>query len=96
MNQHLIASIEAAQRTVERFAKCGFGPAEAIERQLTWCWSRVAGFIQDPPPAPLRMSALAENEFAKYGAYPLLAHQLRTIELQITKLDAEPDAAFAA
>lgn len=98
MNEYLISSIEAAQRTVERFAKAGFEPARTIERQLTWCWSRATGFIQEPPPAPLCMSYLMEHEFAKYGAYPLLAHQLRNIELQMSKIEMDADeyAALAA
>lgn len=89
MNEYLLSSIEAAQRTIERFAASGFEPAKTIERQLNWCWSRAAGFIQEPPPAALCMSFLMERAFAKYGAYPLLAHQLRTIESQMDSLDMD-------
>jgi hypothetical protein len=98
MNEYLISSIESAQRTIERFAASGFEPAKTIERQLSWCWGRVAGFIKDPPPAPLCMSYLMEHEFAKYGAYPLLAHQLRAIESQMEEsgLGAEEYTALAA
>jgi hypothetical protein len=83
MNEYLISSIESAQRTIERFAASGFEPAKTIERQLNWCWARATGFIQEPPPAPLCMSYLMEHDFAKYGTYPLLAHQLRAIEAQM-------------
>jgi hypothetical protein len=98
MNEYLISSIEAAQRTVERFAASGFEPAKTIERQLNWCWGRAAGFIKEPPPAPLCMSYLMENEFVKYGAYPLLARQLRSIEAQMehTGMGVEEYAALAA
>ena len=39
-----------------------------------------------------------EHEFAKYGAYPLLAHQLRAIEsqLEVAGFGAEEYAALAA
>jgi hypothetical protein len=98
MNEYLIASIESAQRTIERFAASGFEPAKAIERQLNWCWARATGFIQDPPPAPLCMSYLMEHDFAKYGTYPLLAHQLRAIESQMeeTGMGGEQYTALAA
>jgi hypothetical protein len=98
MNEYLISSIEAAQRTVERFAASGFEPAKTIERQLNWCWGRAAGFIKEPPPAPLCMSYLMEHEFVKYGAYPLLARQLRSIEAQMeeTGMGVEEYAALAA
>jgi hypothetical protein len=98
MNEYLISSIESAQRTIERFAASGFEPAKTIERQLNWCWGRVAGFIKEPPPAPLCMSYLMEHEFAKYGAYPLLAHQLHAIESQMEEcgLGAEEYSALAA
>ena len=98
MNEYLISSIESAQRTIERFAASGFEPAKTIERQLNWCWGRVAGFIKEPPPAPLCMIYLMEHEFAKYGAYPLLAHQLRAIESQMedSGLGAEEYTALAA
>lgn len=91
MNEYLLSSIEAAQRTIERFAASGFAPAKTIERQLNWCWGRAAGFIQEPPPAPLCMSYLMEHEFAKYGTYPLLAHQLRAIESQLDSLGMDAD-----
>jgi hypothetical protein len=98
MNEYLISAIEAAQRTIERFAASGFEPAKAIERQLNWCWARATGFIQDPPPAPLCMSYLMDNEFSKYGAYPLLAHQLRAIEsqMEMAGLGGEEYTALAA
>ncbi len=91
MNEYLISSIEAAQRTIERFAASGFEPARTIERQLNWCWGRAAGFIKEPPPAPLCMSYLMENQFSKYGAYPLLAHQLRSIEAQMEQTGLQHD-----
>jgi len=98
MNEYLISSIEAAQRTIERFAASGFQPAKMIERQLNWCWSRASGFIKGPPPAPLCMSELVAHEFSKYGTYPLLAHQLRAIESQMqgAGLSGEEYAALAA
>jgi hypothetical protein len=98
MNEYLISSIEAAQRTIERFAASGFEPARTIERQLSWCWGCAAGFIKEPPPAPLCMSYLMEHQFTKYGAYPLLAHQLRAIEAQMQKtgMENEEYAALAA
>src|SRR4051794_3334583 len=91
MNEYLISSIEAAQRTIERFAASGFEPAKTIERQLNWCWGRVAGFIKGPPPAPLCMSYLVIDDFSKYGAYPLLAHQLRAIESQMQEAGLSGD-----
>lgn len=98
MNEYLISSIEAAQRTIERFAASGFEPAKTIERQLNWCWGRATGFIKEAPPAPLCMSYLMESQFAKYGAYPLLAHQLRAIESQMEEagMGGEKYAALAA
>ena len=98
MNEYLLSSIEAAQRTIERFAASGFGPAKTIKRQLNWCWSRAAGFTQEAPPAPLCMSYIMENEFSKYGTYPLLAHQLRAIEAQMDglEMDAEEYTALSA
>ncbi len=98
MNEYLISSIESAQRTIERFAASGFEPAKTIERQLNWCGGRAAGFIKEPPPAPLCMRYLMENEFTKYGAYPMLAHQLRAIEAQMDEagLGNEEYSALAA
>lgn len=98
MNEYLTASIESAQRTIQRFAEAGFEPAQAIERQLNWCWKRAQGEVDGPPPATLCMSYIMSQEFEKYGAYPMLAHHLRAIETMIDLLDmnAEDAAKFAA
>ncbi len=98
MNDYLIASIETAQRTIQRFAEAGFEPAQAIERQLTWCWKRAHGDVDGPPPAALCMSYIMAQEFEKYGAYPMLAHHLRAIETMIDLLDmsVEDAAKYAA
>lgn len=89
MNHSLIQLIETAQRSIERFALAGFTPALGIQRQLLWCWNRATGESYEPLPAPLCMAYLMETGFEKYGAYPLLAHQLRTIEREMTSAEVE-------
>ena len=98
MNEHLLSAIESARRTIRHFAASGIGPARTLERQLDWCWDRVNGLNEGPPPAPLCMSWLMEQAFERYGAYPLLAHQLRAIEegMGVPAFDQERYAALAA
>ena len=98
MNEQLLSDIESARRTVRCFAASGVSTAGTLERQLDWCWNRAAGLIQGPPPAPLCMSWLMEQAFERYGAYPLLAHQLRAIEEDLGVLTDEEErlAALAA
>jgi hypothetical protein len=98
MNEYLIASIETAHRTIQRFAEAGFEPAQAIERQLNWCWKRANGEIDGPPPAALCMSYIMSQEFEKYGAYPMLAHHLRAIEamIELLEMNADDVAKYAA
>lgn len=91
MNEYLIASIEIAQRTIQRFSEAGFEPAQNIERQLMWCWKKAAGEVEGPPPAELCMSFIMEQEFQKYGAYPMLAHHLRAIEAMVQLLEMSED-----
>lgn len=86
MNEYLAQSIESAQRTLEHFAQAGFEPAIVIERQLMWCWKKAVGLTTEHLPAPLCLSYLAEDLFERYGDYPLLAHQLRSIEAQMADL----------
>lgn len=98
MNEYLLATIESAQRTIKRFSGAGYPPAQAIERQLNWCWKRANGTLDGPPPAPLCMCYLMEQEFQKYGTYPMLAHHLRAIEVMVDLLEpgAEKHAALSA
>jgi len=89
MNHSLIRVIETAQRSIERFALAGFSPAQSIERQIIWCWSRATGESTEPLPAPLCMAYLMESGFEKFGAYPLLAQQLRCIESEMRIFEME-------
>jgi hypothetical protein len=86
MNPELLSLIESAQRTINRFALNGFTPALTIRKQLSWCWHRVSQNSMEPLPAPLCMAYLMEHEFRKFGAYPLLAEQLRRIESSMDDL----------
>ncbi|CAN5713073.1 hypothetical protein BH11VER1_BH11VER1_26400 [soil metagenome] len=86
MNEYLAQSIESAQRTLVNFVQAGFGPARLIDRQLVWCWKRTVGLTNEELPGPLCLSYLAQDLFEKYGDYPLLAQQLRSIEAQMADL----------
>ncbi len=86
MNEYLAQSIESAQRTLDHFAKAGFEPAQIIERQLMWCWKRAVGLTTENMPGPLSLTYFAKDLFEKYGDYPLLSHQLRSIEAQMADL----------
>ena len=89
MNLPLIKLIENTQRSMERFALSGFTPAQSIQRQLLWCWDQAMGVSYEPLPAPLCMSYLMESGFEKFGAYPLLAQQLRAIEAAMNEYEVE-------
>ena len=80
MKSNLVPLIESSLRTVGRFASAGFEPARKVESQLRWCWLRLNGLAFDPPPAPLTMSWIVGEQFAKYGSDPVLASRLREIE----------------
>ncbi len=87
MNEYLVPAIESALRTVRHFSDAGFQPARSVEDQLFWCWRRATGEILESPPVPLTMSVLVEQDFDSFGAYPLLAHLLGNIELQMEQFD---------
>lgn len=89
MNEYLVPAIESALRTVRHFADAGFQPACTVEDQLLWCWRRATGEILESPPVPLTMSYLVEQEYETFGAYPLLAHLLGNIEMQMEQFDLE-------
>lgn len=93
MNEYLAQSIESAQRTLEYFVQAGFGPARSIDRQLIWCWKRAVGLTTEDMPGHLCLSYLANDLFEKYGDYPLLAQQLRSIEAQMADLKMQKRAA---
>ena len=80
MKTNLVPLIEFSLRAVGRFASAGFEPARKIETQLRWCWLRLNGLAFDPPPAPLTMAWIIEEQFGKYGENPVLASRLREIE----------------
>jgi hypothetical protein len=86
MKTNLVPLIESSLRTVGRFAAAGFEPARGVVSQLRWCWLRLNGLAFDPPPAPLSMSWIVEQQFEKYGSDPVLVARLREIEEGINSL----------
>lgn len=86
MNEYLAQSIESAQRTLEHFVEAGFTPARIIDRQLIWCWKCAVGLTTETLPGPLCLTFLAKEMFEKYGDYPLLYQELRSIEAQMADL----------
>lgn len=95
MNRALIHLIEQALSTVRHYAGFGFWPASSLEPQLMWCLRRANGEMMPSPPSPLDMASVVEREFADYGTYSLLAHQLRTIESSMERLEMESQEYFA-
>ena len=89
MKKNLVPLIESSLRTVGRFSAAGFEPARKVESQLRWCWLRLNDLAFDPPPAPLTMSWIVEEEFDKYGNDPVLVARLREIEVGINSMTLE-------